>query len=313
MDPARPVLFFGGKGGVGKTTLAAAYAVLSADGGTKTLLVSTDPAHSTGDVLAHRLGAAPGEVLPNLHALEIDPEREADRYISGVKERIREAAPAGVREEAERQIDAARVTPGAAEAAVFERVCELLELAGKEYGRVIFDTAPTGHTLRLLSLPELMGAWVEALVSRRRQANAFHRAWRRLGGAKSEEGAEPDPVLEALERRRERFRRAREVVTDAKRAAFVFVVVPERLPILETCKAVQLLKRYGVPVDKVIVNRVIPAHADGAFVRRRRKREATYLAEIDRRFGPLARLRVPLLEEDVCGVEPLRRLAGLLS
>ncbi|MEJ2678206.1 MAG: TRC40/GET3/ArsA family transport-energizing ATPase, partial [Gemmatimonadota bacterium] len=180
--------------------------------------------------------------------------------------------------------------------------------------RVVFDTAPTGHTVRLLSLPELMGRWIDGLVSRRRKVRSLGRMWRNVAGAAAgDAGKADDPVLEALERRQARFRAAREIVTDASRTAFVFVITPERLPILETRKAVAALGRSKVPVSGLIVNRVLPADAGGEFLARRREREAGYLAEIDEVFGNLPRLRVPLFDSDVQGMAALRRVIAALE
>jgi arsenite-transporting ATPase len=307
------VLFFGGKGGVGKTTLAAAHAVLSAEGGARTLLVSTDPAHSTGDILEHRLGPEPVTVAPGLDAMEIDPGEETERYIQDVKDRVREVTTPRLLDEVERQIDVARVSPGAEEAALFDRFAELMDRAGRDYDRVIFDTAPTGHTLRLLSLPELMTVWIEGLVSRRKKVNALGRMWRNVAGsAAGSEGRAEDPVVAVLERRLARFRRAREIVTDSTRTAFAFVLIPERLPIEETRKAVTVLDRHGIPVGGVLVNRVLPASADGEFVERRRARERPYLEEIDRLFPDHPVLRIPLLETDVHGLDDLRRVMAAI-
>ena len=313
--PVRPVTFVGGKGGVGKTTMAAALAVASADGGARTLLVSTDPAHSTSDVLGARLGPEPTPVIDRLDALEIDPRREADAYIADVKERIREVASPRMLKEVEREVDVARVSPGAEEAALFDRFARLMPLAGDAYDRVIFDTAPTGHTLRLLGLPEAMEGWVAGLVARRRKLRSLGRMWRNVTGAAagSERQESADPVLEALERRQARFRAAREIVTDRDRAGFLFVVIPERLPILETRRAVDTLEEYGIPVTGLVVNRVLPDEADGRFLARRREREAEYLAMIDRELGALERWTVPLREEDVVGTAALRGLAGTLT
>jgi arsenite-transporting ATPase len=307
------VLFFGGKGGVGKTTLAAAYAILSAERGDRTLLVSTDPAHSTGDILGRALGPAPVGVLPGLDAMEIDPEEETERYIRDVKERVREVTSPRLLDEVERQIDVARVSPGAEEAALFDRFARLMDRAGRDYDRVIFDTAPTGHTLRLLSLPELMSVWIEGLVSRRRKMNTLGRMWRNVAGAAAGSvGAEKDPVVEVLERRLARFRRAREIVTERGRTAFAFVLIPERLPIEETRKAVTVLDRHAIPVGAVVVNRVLPASADGRFMERRREREREYLDEIERLFQDHPSFRVPMLETDVHGIEALRRIIAEL-
>lgn len=310
---SRQILLFGGKGGVGKTTLAAAHALLSAERGLRTLLVSTDPAHSTGDILEADLGPEPREVLANLWAMEIDPAREADLYIQDVKARIAETTPPRLVSEVERQIDIARVTPGAEEAALFERFTRLMEEAGERFDRILFDTAPLGHTLRLLSLPEQMASWMSGLIGRRRKVNAMGRMWRRVAGSGAGDANEgDDPVLTALEDRRARFERARETVSDPDRVAFVFVTIPERLPILETQKAVEALDRYGIPIGAVYVNRVLPESGDGGFLERRRERESEYLDLIDAAFGTRSVHRIPLLETDIHGLDALRRVVAAL-
>ena len=307
--PAREILFFGGKGGVGKTTLAAAFAIGLAESGQKTLLVSTDPAHSTSDVLQVELGHEPRLIGTNCWAMEIDPAHEADRYIDDVKRRIGDAVAPRLATEVERQIDAARVSPGAEEAALFDRFARLLDSPAGQYDRIVFDTAPTGQTLRLLSLPELMNAWIAGLVGNRRKVNALGRMWRNVAGAAA--GAPPnreDPVLAALEDRSQRFQRARVLLTDNRKTSFMFVLVPERLPILETRRAVSALKKYGIPVDAVFVNRVIPDHAEGSFLERRREREASYMTEIARTLDTYPLYKVPLSEKDIVGKDDLKRV-----
>ncbi|MCG6955698.1 MAG: ArsA family ATPase [Gemmatimonadetes bacterium] len=309
-----PITFFGGKGGVGKTTLAAAFALDASERGGRTLLVSTDPAHSTGDILGVSLGGEAREITPTLHAMEIDPEAEADRYIADVKERVRQVASPRILDEVEREIELARTSPGAEEAALLDRFAELMRLAGSAYDRVVFDTAPTGHTVRLLSLPELMGRWIDGLVSRRRKVRSLGRMWRNVAGAAAgSAGAEDDPILDSLEERQERFRTARALVTDPERTAFVFVLTPERLPILETRKATAALERSKIPIAAVVVNRVLPGEAEGAFLARRREREARYLEEIDRDLARYPRARVPLFDSDIQGMDGLRRVIAALE
>jgi arsenite-transporting ATPase len=305
----RNVLFFGGKGGVGKTTLAAAFAVRAAGAGRRTLLVSTDPAHSVSDIFETEVGDEPRPVLADCWALEIDPERETNRYIADVKQRIADATAPRLAAEVERQIDVARVSPGAAEAAVFERFTRIIEEARASFDCVVFDTAPTGQTLRLLSLPELMSAWIGGLISQRKKVNVLSRMWRNVAGAAA--GDAPgvgDPVLAALEERKARFHRARHVLTDSDRTAFIFVMVPERLPSSETERAVLVLAKYGIPIGAVLVNRLIPTTAEGSFVGRRREREAEYLERINRILGRYQVYHVLLADGDVVGVEALRRL-----
>ena len=305
----REILFVGGKGGVGKTTVAAALALRASEAGRRTLVVSTDPAHSTSDLFEMQLGDTPSAVAPNLWAMEIDPAAAVDEYIETVQEHMAGAVAPRLAQEVERHIDIARVSPGAEEAALFERFASILQDMRSDYSHVIFDTAPTGQTLRLLSLPEQMTTWVQSLIGKRHKLNVLNRMWRNVAGAAAatpETGA--DRVLAALEVRKAKFETARRVLTAQSTTCFVFVLLPERLPILETERAVSTLEKYGIPVGAIIVNRVLPDHADGAFLERRRQREATYVDQIARTFDRYPQLHLGLQETDVVGLDGLRRL-----
>ena len=309
----REVVFFGGKGGVGKTTLAATMALQAAREGLRTLLVSTDPAHSTSDVLETSLGGEAREVRPRLWALEIDPAEEADRYIEDVKARIADTTPPRLMAEVERQIDIARVTPGAEESALFDRFTRIAEEAGHAYDRLIFDTAPLGHTLRLLALPELMGAWISGLISRRRKVNVLGRMWRNVAGAAAgSEDPEEDPVLRALTERQARFRRARALITDPHRSGFVFVVTPEHLPVAETERSVKMLDKYGIPVAAIFLNQVVPEDADGRFLAVRRERQGRHIRRVREAFAAHPVHEVPLLDGRLRGLQGLERLGRTL-
>ncbi len=309
----RGVVFFGGKGGVGKTTCAAAFALKAAGSGRRTLLVSTDPAHSTSDVLGADLGPEERPVGPNLEALEIDAAREAEAYVERVRAQLGKVTPPHLRAEMERQIELARVSPGAEEAALFDRMAELVDAVGKRYDLVVFDTAPTGHTLRLLTLPELLQAWVDGLLERRRNVERLSEMWRRMTVGRGADERPEDPIEAVLLERRRTFYRVRRLLLDERRSAFVFVLVPERLPILETGRAIEVLRRHQVPVAGVIVNRVLPEEAgESGFLTARRRQEAAYLAEIDAAFADLPRLVVPLLPSDVTGPTELRAVAAAL-
>jgi hypothetical protein len=164
----RRVLFFGGKGGVGKTTCAAAMALAASRAGRRVLLVSTDPAHSTSDVLERAIGPLPVELQPGLWGLEIDAATESARYVAEVKDRVRTLFGHSILDEAFKQIDLAASMPGAEEVALFDRMGELVLGDDARFDLIVFDTAPTGHTLRLVRMPELMEAWVRALTRSRR-------------------------------------------------------------------------------------------------------------------------------------------------
>ena len=307
----REIVFFGGKGGVGKTTVAASYALQSARNSVRTLLVSTDLAHSTSDALATGLGPEPREVADRCWAMEINPELEVESYVDDVKRRLGEATAPRIAQEVERQVDIARISPGAEEAAVFERFARVIEGSSGEFDRLVFDTAPTGQTLRLLSLPEMMSTWIGGLIKQRTKVNALSRMWRNVAGAAAGDGPTgDDPVVNALEARLARFRRARQVLTDSDRTAFSFVVTPESLPVVETERAVSVLTKYDIPIGAIIVNRVLPREAEGTFLRRRKEREGKYLKRIRQTFRDFPIYLVPLSEEDIVGVEELSNLSA---
>ena len=161
-------VFFGGKGGVGKTTVSSAFGLKCARAGLKTLIVSTDPAHSTSDVFDQQFDDDPEAVegIDNLWAMEIDPEDEVQAHLQSVKEEMGEQVSPAIVNEIDRQIELAHQTPGAYEAALFDRFIEVMRDAD-DWDRVVFDTSPTGGTLRLLSLPEFLEDWIDRLIDKR--------------------------------------------------------------------------------------------------------------------------------------------------
>lgn len=322
-----PLLFVGGKGGVGKTTTAAALALVAASRGRRCLLVSTDPAHSLADLFGRRIGNRTTELCPSLWVLEIDPDRQADEHLATVKARMKRLVHPRSFAEIDRQLDLARLAPGTMEAAMLERVAEIMAFAGTEYDQVIFDTAPTGHTVRLLSLPEVMAAWTDGLLGHRERSAQLGSALRHLGGGRVkgddlsmlDSAADHDPggrdaqLNDLLQARRRTFVRAREQLLDSAHAAFVLVLNPDRLSVLETRKAHEILTRFSVPVSGLIVNRVLPDDADGHFLGARRRQESRHLEDIDRVFAALPRVRVPLLPDDVHDMDTLRRLGVTIA
>jgi arsenite/tail-anchored protein-transporting ATPase len=294
------VLFFGGKGGVGKTTCASAMALAASRAGKRVLLVSTDPAHSTSDMFERPIGPEPVLLLPNLHGLEIDGAFETGRYVKTVKEQINGLFGHHILKEASRQIDLAASMPGAEEMALFDRIGGLVRGEDDRFDLIVFDTAPTGHTLRLIRMPELMEAWIRAL-SRSRRA---------MLGIEQDDAT--DPVMISLSGRLENLREFRARLLSPRISAFVLVLVAERLPIEETARAIEQLNDAGVTIGGMVVNRVLPETSPDPFLRSRHAQEQIYLDEIDRRFTAHSRVRVPQLPSDVHGVTTLEHLAELL-
>lgn len=301
------ITFFGGKGGVGKTTCSSAYALSLASGGYRTLLVSTDPAHSLSDLFEVAIDHDLLQVKDNLWVREIDPETASKRYMAEVKRNLHGLAAPALWREVERQMDFAAASPGADEAALFdEMVSTILEAQGV-YDRLVFDTAPTGHTLRLLSLPELMGVWIEGMIARRKKTQDLHRMMESIAGTEVEP---QDHVYEMLQKRKNRFAAVRELLLDETVTSFCFVLNPERLSIIESAKALAVLRKYEVPIRGLIVNRVLPEEADGAFFAQRREQEQVYLREIEDRFPRLQKLYIPMKPSDIRGLEGLGEIAS---
>ena len=300
----RRVLFFGGKGGVGKTTCSSAFALAASREGRRVLLVSTDPAHSTSDILERQLGPSEREVLPNLWGLEIDEEAEARRYLDEAKQRLAGLFSASVMREASRQIELAGSMPGVSDVALFERMAGIVLSRRDAFDLVVFDSAPTGHALRLLRMPELMTSWVRALTVRRRQAIDGAADSGTAAGTTAAE----DPVLRALEARADRLARFQAALTRAGESAFVLVLIPERLPIEESARAVHVLEDVGVPLGGVVINRVLPEAAQDGFLRARKVQERVYLDEIATRFASAPRVLIPQLPRDVCGLDSLEQV-----
>lgn len=293
------ILFVGGKGGVGKSTSAAAIALKSAEAGYKTLLISTDPAHNVGDIFDTKIGGKTKKVATNLYALEIDPEMETENYINSVKENIKGVVQSAMMEEVHRQLDTAKASPGADEAALFDRLISIILEERNQFDRLVFDTAPTGHTIRLLSLPELMGVWIKGLLDKRRITNENY--------SRLIHDGEPveDPIYDVLRERQSRFSKAREVLLDKEQTGFIFVLNPERLPILETEKAIKLLSNYDLHVSTLIVNKVLPEDVDGSFMTERKKHEKQYIDKIEDKFSKQKLLYVPLFSKDIVSKEQL--------
>ncbi|MEU3189052.1 ArsA family ATPase [Streptomyces sp. NPDC006992] len=318
---SRRVVFVGGKGGVGKTSIAAALALGRARAGARVLLVSTDPAHNLGHLWDRLVGdeptrlAGPGDLAPgagtagHVDGLEIDPERTVERHLSAVAGTMRRLLPERMHAPAARHLELARLAPGTHESAVLERIAEAVELGEEAYDLVVFDTAPSGHTLRLLALPEQLTSWTETLLANRDRSERFGAAVRGLGGG--EQSDRDADLRRILLRRRNRFSRLRKVVTDPAQAGFVLVLTAELLPIAETMEVHEKLTGLGVEVAALVANRRSPANA-GEVLARRRGQEDQHLVRLRQQVDvPL--LDVPLLPGDLVGTQALAALADLLG
>ena len=322
----RRVLFLGGKGGVGKTTVASALALAASRQGRRALVVSTDPAHNLGHLWGRRIGDRPTRLAENLQGLEIDPDATTDRHLADVGRTLKRLMPGSLAGEVDKHMDLSRRSPGTHEAAVLERITELVEEGMREHDLVVFDTAPSGHTARLMALPEVMTAWTDGLLRRREKSQNLGAAMRGLeSGRERDRGqallgstAPRDPLEERDEeirsillRRRDRLASLREVLTDPALSSFAIVLAAERLPVLETIELHEELTRTGVDVGALVVNKRSPA-GRGEFLERRRAMEEEHLASLRTALPRVPLQQIPLGEQDVVGAAALEQFARLL-
>lgn len=286
------IIFFGGKGGVGKTSCSTAYAIAQSKQGLKTLLVSTDPAHSISDLFTVAIGPEIKHLEDNLYGIEIDPEKESQQYINKVRKDLKQIMSPIIMEDLNKQLDAAIVSPGSHESALFDKMIALINGESEHFDRIIFDTAPTGHTVRLLSLPELLGGWIESLMSKRKKTISL----KNMIGRNREE---KDPILEILSKRKDNLEKARHIMLDEAALEFAFVLNAERMPIEETKKAVKLLRGYGINVSTLVVNKILPDTLNSDFWQQKKLKEETYLREITEEIKGEIIYEVPLFQEDM--------------
>jgi arsenite-transporting ATPase len=277
----RRTVFFAGKGGVGKTVASCITAVWLARHGHKTLLLTTDPAAHLGDVLDSPVGddVAPVSGQPNLWAVKIDPKAAAETYKARI---LADARRRGRPESAIKVMEEELDSPCTEEMAAFDKFIEYASQDG--WQAVVFDTAPTGHTLRLLELPVDWSKQLDVKIFASVDATAA------------------DDVA------KQRFGKVIEMMGDPEQSTFAFVMYPEATPILEAWRASQELSTVGIRPGLVVANMVIPAEqADTPFTYARRSMQEKYLAEIAERFQvPVA--QIPLLPQEIKGLEMLAEL-----
>jgi arsenite-transporting ATPase len=308
--PQMKYLFFGGKGGVGKTAMAGTAALWIAGQGKRTLLASTNPVHSLSSLLDQDVFGAPTPVqgASNLDAYEIDTKDTIERSKVELTQKIQWFLKyADIKTKADEFVESATMNPAFEESAMFENMIDLM--FKDEYDAYVFDTAPTANARRLLGMSSVYGMWVNKMMQSREEAKSLREL---LSYSKKKE---KDPLMEYLVTFRARMEQAKDLLTDAEKTAFFFVTLPEALPIAVIKRFISWFQEFGIPVGGVVVNLIIDKQSvdENApdFVLNRIAMQDAYMEEIWDSF-PDVRATVPLFEREVRGVEMLRRTASYL-
>jgi arsenite-transporting ATPase len=310
--PDLKFLFFGGKGGVGKTVMAGATALWLASQGQRTLLASTNPVHSLSSLLGLQVF---GKITPlpgaeGAFAYEIDTRDTIDKSKKEIKDKINWFLRfADLQLKADDFVETATLNPAFEESAMFENMLDLM--FGGEFDAYVFDTAPTANARRLLGMSRVYSLWVDKMMKSREEAKSLRQL---LSFSKKKE--EADPLMDYLLNFRERMTYARELLTNPDRTAFFFVTLPEALPIAVITRFLHWFEDFGIPVGGIVVNGLLPpalpGHPSPEFIENRRAMQAEHLNTIWELFDGQVRALVPLFDSEIQGIPALMRLAEAL-
>lgn len=309
--PRLKYIFFGGKGGVGKTVMAGASALWAAKQGKKTLLASTNPVHSLSNLFEQDVFGKAAVVCDEklCYAFEIDTKDTIERSKQEIREKINWFLKfADLTTKADEFVESATMNPAFEESAMFENMTDLM--FKDEYDFYVFDTAPTANARRLLGMSKVYSLWVEKMLKSREEAKSLREM---LSYTKKKEG---DPLMDYLLSFKDRMARAQSLLTDDNLTAFFFATLPESLPIAVITRFINWFYEFGIPVGGVVVNGIIQkdqVEVDAPeFVRNRVEMQDEHMEEIWKIFGERVRAIVPLFETEIKGAKMLNRLVDHL-
>lgn len=299
------ILLYTGKGGVGKTTVAAATGVRLAELGYRTIVMSTDLAHSLADSFDRRLAPEPVELAPNLWAQETDIYYNLKTYWGRVQEWLN--AVLAWRQVDEIVADEVSILPGMEELANLLWINRHRERG--QFDAIVVDCAPTGETLRLLSFPEIGRWWVEKIMPIHRAAAQIVRP---IVRATSGMPLPENDVYDAVQDLFNQLDRLHRMLVDPRLTSVRLVLNPEKMVVKEAQRTYTYFNLFGYPSDLVVCNRVLPKELRDGYFAAWKQTQARHLADIEQRFAPMPILEVPLFKDEVVGVERLREFATIL-
>jgi arsenite/tail-anchored protein-transporting ATPase len=311
-------LFTGGKGGVGKTAIAAAMAYdLALNHSKRTLLASLNPVHSLSSIFNQDLaGGAVRDIqgVRNLHALEVEIDDAVEEYKKSISKRLQDFFKwAEIPIESGPFIDIATTNPAFHEAAVFDKVMDIVTKMGKDYDAVVFDTAAVANAVRLIGLSKIYGLWLSRMIHSRKEAleSRLQMSFRK---EKVLEEIKNDPMIADLLRLHEKFNKTKEVLTNPEETAFYFVTIPQSLPISVVRRFIDMVKGFDIPIGGVVVNMVLPNEAargdETGYLKSKLEEQRGYLKVIEDDLGAYVRGYVPWYAQEVVGLKTLQRVVA---
>jgi arsenite/tail-anchored protein-transporting ATPase len=312
-QPDRRYIMFGGKGGLGKTTLSATTAFWLARQGKRVLLFSVDPQASLSDIFQRDIfGKGPVPIMDNLWAQEVDADRRIKDYQEEIRKKILDMYGfERVPEEIDNYIAAASAEPAMEESAIFDAVVDIIVQGDYDY--YIYDLVPLGHALYYLSMAKVYDEWINKITKLREDMRQYDQV---AATMRREDTVQEDQILGELMYIKERINASSRILTDRARTAFFFVIVPEEMIILDTKKAAALFAKFDVPISGYVVNRVLPADLGQGtippYLRNRIAMQKKYVDDITSAFGAGVLAYVPEMERDVTGLPMIERLARRL-
>ncbi len=299
-----------GKGGVGKTSVAAATALAFAEDGEKTLVFSIDPAPNLGDILGTELSPKPKEVCRNLYAAEIDIDAALKEFSQYVIEAFKSAYKYLSVLALDKYLELFRYTPGMEEEAILTYMRKMVDKYYGEFDKIVIDTPPTGLALRVLALPKIILMWVDKLLEIRYAILERRKTLYKLKGEepKVPVDVEFDPVTKELRAYRSEIEKIYKILSSAEETGYVIVTMPEQLPLAEAKRARDFLKHFGYSLAGVVINRV---YGEG-FPKEVLELQKRYIRVIEEEFKGVPKAIIPRIKGEVIGLETLKDVARSL-
>ncbi len=310
--PELKIAIFAGKGGLGKTTSSAALSYKLSTIGKRVLCFSTDPQASLSDIFEKDLfGKGEIEMAKNLYVLEIDADRRIKEYVESIRQRIRDMYKVEeIPREVEDYIESAVAEPAMYESAVYDAMLDVVSQS--KYDFYVFDMPPFGHGIRMVAMADILSKWVDKITEARRQAYEYEKVASRLKREKYTE--REDQLLKELESIRDRIVSFSKLITDPKGTAFTMVLIPEKMAIIDTERALKMFEELGLRMSGVVVNQVYPPEIledprAPEYLKKKVEAQRPFLGEIYEKFGELITAIIPMFRKEPRGLEMIEMVA----